>query len=256
MRRCSTFLSALVVVWFSSVDFTPLHAAQVLIFAAASLTDALKEAAGTYEKMTGDKIVFNFGASGTLERQIEDGAPADIFFSADESIMNSLERRELIRKDTRKSRLANCLVIITPKDSTIKINSPAELTDSRVKRIALGDPKVVPAGMYSKTYLKKQDLWNAVEPKMVLCENVREALNMVNSEDVDAGMVFKTDALINSKRVKINFEIPCQDTPEVSYPAAICRDSKQVEAATKFLQYLDSDEMAKLFERYGFVVLR
>jgi molybdate transport system substrate-binding protein len=231
------------------------RAAQITVFAAASLTDVLKAGAEPYEKQSGDKIVFNFGASSQLARQIEEGAPADIFFSADEPKMNQLDKQNLILKETRKSRLSNALVIVVPADSDLKIASAADFRNNKIKRIALADPKVVPAGIYSKTYLKKVDVWSDVEFKIVPTDNVRAALAAVESGDVEAGMVFKTDAGI-SKKVKVACEIPVQDTPEISYPMAVVRESKQVEAAKKFLQYLESDEMAKIFEKYGFIVLK
>ena len=132
----------------------PIHAATITVFAAASLTDALKEIAPAYEKQTGDKIVFNFGASSLLARQIEEGAPADVFFSADEEKMDALEKKGLILSATRKSRLSNTLVVVVAPDSTLKITSAADLASPLVKRIALADPKAVPAAVYSKAYLK------------------------------------------------------------------------------------------------------
>lgn len=232
-----------------------LHAAEVTVFAAASLTDALKAIAAPYEKQSGDKIAFNFGASSLLERQIEEGAPADIFFSADEAKMDALERQGLILKETRKSRLSNSLVIVTAADSGIKINSPADLADPKIRRIALADPQAVPAGVYAKAYLKKQNLWNAVEPKIVPTDNVRAALAAVESGNIEAGIVFKTDAAI-SKKVKVAYEIPAKDGPEISYPMAVTTNSKSVESAKRFLDYLNSDDAAKIFTNYGFIVLK
>src|SRR6059036_1497290 len=122
--------------------------ASINVFAAASLTDSLKEIAVAYEKQTGEKVVFNFGASSFLARQIEEGAPADIFFSADEARMNGLEKKGLIAKETRKSRLSNSLVIVVSADSSFTIQSAGDLAEPKVKRIALADPKTVPAGIY------------------------------------------------------------------------------------------------------------
>ena len=231
-----------------------LPAAELTVFAAASLTDALKAAAVTYEKQSDDKVVFNFGASSLLERQIEEGAPADIFFSADEAKMDQLEKKNLVLKGTRKSRLSNSLVIITAADSDIKIKSAADLASATIRRIALADPKAVPAGIYSKAYLEKENLWSAVEPKIVPTDNVRAALAAVESGNIEAGMVFKTDAAI-SKKVKVAFEVPAKDSPKISYPVAVIKDSKQVESAKKFVEYLGSEDAAKTFEKYGFIVL-
>ena len=232
-----------------------LRATEVTVFAAASLTDVLKVAATAYEKQTGDKIAFNFGASSLLERQIEEGAPADIFFSADEARMDALDKRGLILKETRESRLSNSLVIVTAADSGIKINSPSELADARIRRIALADPKAVPAGVYAKAYLEKQNLWSAVEPKIVPTDNVRAALAAVESGNIEAGIVFKTDAAI-SKKVKVAYEVPAKDGPKISYPMAVTANSKSVELAKRFLDYLNSDDAAKIFTNYGFIVLK
>ncbi len=238
-----------------SLGQTALHAADITVFAAASLTDALKEAAVSYEKQSQDHVAFNFGASSLLERQIEEGAPADVFFSADEPKMDALASKDLILKETRKSRLSNSLVIVTSADSNVQITSPADLTSDKVKRIALADPKAVPAGVYSKAFLEKENLWANVEPKVVPVDNVRAALAAVESGNIEVGMVFKTDASI-SKKVKVAYEIPSGTGPKISYPMAVLKNAKQVESAKKFVDYLSSDDAAKIFEKYGFIVLQ
>lgn len=233
----------------------PLHAAELNVFAAASLTDALKEIGTNYEKQSADKVAFNFGASSLLARQIEEGAPADVFFSADEAKMDQLDKKDLVLKETRKSRLSNSLVIVTAADSDLKINSPADLADPKINRIALADPKAVPAGVYSKAWLEKENLWPAVEPKVVPTDNVRAALAAVESGNIEAGMVFKTDAAI-SKKVKVAYEVPLKDSPKISYPVAVMKNSRSIESAKKFVEYLDSNDAAKIFEKYGFIVLK
>jgi molybdate transport system substrate-binding protein len=230
-----------------------LHAVEINVFAAASLTDSLKEIAATYEKVSGDKIVFNFGASSTLARQIEEGAPADVFFSADEAKMDSLEKNDRIVNETRKSRLSNSLVVVVPLDSPLVIQSASDLTNAIVQRVALADPKAVPAGIYAKSWLEKIQFWSAVEPKVVPTENVRAALAAVESGNVEVGIVYKTDAGI-SKNVKIAYEVPAKDTPGISYPMALIKDAKHPAAAKKFLQYLDSADATKVFERFGFII--
>jgi molybdate transport system substrate-binding protein len=229
-----------------------LHAAEVTVFAAASLTDSLKQIAADYEKTSGDKIVFNFAASGTLARQIEAGAPADIIFSADETRADALEKKGLLVSKTRKSLLGNTLVIILALDAA-PIHSVAELTNAAVQHLALGDAKVVPAGTYAKIYLEKMQLWPAVEAKVVPCESVRAVLAAVESGNVDAGIVYKTDAAI-SKKVKVAFEVPAADGPEISYPLALVKDAPQPAAAKKFIAYLDSNAAAAVFRQFGFLV--
>jgi molybdate transport system substrate-binding protein len=228
-------------------------AAQVTVFAAASLTDSLQEIAGAYEKVSGDKIVFNFAASGVLARQIEEGAPADLFFSADEARADALETNGFLVKATRTNLLANSLVIVTAADSAA-VRSPGDLTNAAVQRVALGDPKTVPAGTYAKAYLEKSGLWAGIEAKVVPCENVRAVLAAVESGNVDAGLVYKTDAAI-SKKVRVIFEVPSGKVPEIIYPAALVKDAPQSEAAKKFLSYLASREAGAVFARHGFVVL-
>ena len=231
------------------------QAAELNVFAAASLTDALKEIGANYEKQTADKVLFNFGASSLLARQIEEGAPADVFFSADEARMDQLDKKDLVLKGTRKSRLSNSLVVVTAADSQIKITSPADLADAKIRRIALADPKAVPAGVYSKAWLEKEQLWSTVEAKIVPTDNVRAALAAVESGNIEVGMVFKTDAAI-SKKVRIAYEVPIKDSPKISYPMAVMKNSKSVESAKKFVEYLDSNDAAKIFEKYGFIVLK
>lgn len=230
-----------------------LRAAEVTVFAAASLTDALKEMATKYEKQSGDKLVFNLGASSTLARQIEAGAPADIFFSADEAKMDALEKKGLINTATRKSRLGNTLVVVVPSDSALKIDSAHALTNAAVQKIALADPKAVPAGIYTKQWLEKFQLWPTIEPKVVPLENVRSALAAVESGNVEASVVYKTDAGI-SKKVKVAYEVPAKDAPDISYPLALVKESKQSETAKKFLNYLDSKDAGDIFKKFGFIL--
>jgi len=232
---------------------TTATAADVNVFAAASLTDCLKEIASAYEKQTGDKVIFNFGASSFLARQIEEGAPADIFFSADEARMDGLEKKGLIVKETRKSRLSNSLVIVVASESKLVIRSVSDLARASVTRLALADPKTVPAGIYAKEYLEKAKLWPAVQPKIIPTDNVRAALAAVESGNVEAGIVYKTDAGI-SKKVKIAHEIPNAEGPAISYPMAVTKESKHPDAAKRFLKHLDSEEAGRIFERFGFIV--
>lgn len=245
---------SLLLAWILLSGLAPsFRAADINVFAAASLTDSLKKIAVAYEKQSEDKIVFNFGASSTLARQIEEGAPADVFFSADEARMDGLERNGRIVNGTRKSRLSNLLVIVVAADSDVVIHSATNLASAEIKRVAVADPKAVPAGVYAKAYLTKLNLWAVVEPKVIPTENVRAALAAVESGNVEAGIVYKTDAAI-SKKVKIAWEIPRAEGPDISYPVALVKESKQLEAAKKFLQYLDSSDATKVFEAFGFII--
>lgn len=226
-----------------------------MVFAASSLTDALKVIAADYEKQSGDRIQFNLGASSTLARQIEVGAPADIFFSADEAKMDRLEKKGLIVKESRKRRLSNTLVIIVASENGAAIAQPKDLADAKIKRVALGDPKTVPIGVYAKEYLQKQGLWAAVESKVVATENVRAALAAVAAGNADASIVYRTDAAI-SKQIKVVYEVPRATGPKISYPIALVREARQPAAARKFLQHLASAAATKIFERFGFLVVK
>jgi molybdate transport system substrate-binding protein len=230
-----------------------LRASEVLVFAAASLTEALTEIAANYQKGSGDKILLNLGASSTLARQIEEGASADIFFSADEAKMDALEKKGLIVAETRTNRLSNSLVIVVSREGGPTINGPKDLATDKVGRIALADPKMVPAGVYAKEYLEKQNVWAAVNGKVIPTENVRGALAAVESGNVEAGIVYKTDAAI-SKKVKVAYEVPAQESPKIRYPVAALKDSKNLESAKRFLAYIASDAALRVFERYGFVI--
>jgi molybdate transport system substrate-binding protein len=228
------------------------RAADVTVFAAASLTDSLKQIAANYEKTSGDKIIFNFAASGTLARQVEASAPADIFFSADESRADALEKKGMLVSGTRQSLLGNLLVLVTPADAD-GIHAPVDLTNASVQHLALGDVKNVPCGTYAKAYLEKMRLWPAVEGKVVPCENVRAVLAAVESGNVDAGFVYRTDAAI-SKKVKVAFEVPAADAPAISYPLALLKDAPQPEAARHFIDYLNSGSARATFKQFGFIV--
>jgi molybdate transport system substrate-binding protein len=244
---------ALLVLFLGLAAAVPAAAAEVDVFAAASLTDALKEIATAYEKATGDKLVFNFGASSTLARQIQEGAPADVFFSADEAKMDGLEKGGLLAKGTRRSLLSNALVVVVPLDSSLKINSPEDLAAAKVKALALAETQSVPAGIYAKEWLQAQKLWSRVSSKVIPTENVRAALAAVESGNADAGIVYKTDAGI-SKKVKIAYEVPAASGPKISYPLAVIAESKHQEAARKLLAYLESPPALEAFRRYGFLV--
>jgi molybdate transport system substrate-binding protein len=226
-------------------------AAEVTVFAAASLTDALKEIAGLYEKETGDKIALNLGASSTLARQLEEMAPADVFFSADDAQMDRLEKKGLMVSGTRKSLLSNSLVVVVAATDGAAVKGPADL--AKLRRIALGDPKAVPIGVYARAYLLKINLWGAIEPNLVLTEDVRAALAAVAAGNADASIVYKTDAAI-SRAVKVAFEIPREEGPRISYPAAVIKGSRKPAEARRFLAFLSSAGATIIFQKQGFIV--
>jgi len=231
-----------------------LRAGTVTVFAATSLTESLREIATAYELRTGDRIVFNFAASGTLVRQLEEGAPADIFFSADEARMNDAGNKGLLVMSSRRSLLSNLLVVVAASDSTLALAGPKDLAAPGVKRVALGDPATVPAGTYAKACLTKLELWGVVGKKIVPCESVRAVLAAVESGNVEAGIVYQTDAAI-SKKVKVAFAVAAADGPAIRYPAALLKEAPHPAAAGKFLEHLAGREAGKVFTRYGFMLL-
>jgi molybdate transport system substrate-binding protein len=227
--------------------------AEMTVHAAASLSDAMNEIGRAYESETGDKIQFNFGASSLLERQIEGGAPGDLFLSADDAKMDALERNGLLAAGTRRSLLSNSLAIVVGRDVQLAPKSAADLTQSAYKKLALAEPHSVPSGIYAREYLAKLKLWDALENKIVPTENVRAALAAVESGNVEAGFVYKTDALI-SKKVKIAVEIPAADGPKISYPVAVLKSSPDPARARKFEEYLAGLGARAVFEKFGFTV--
>lgn len=226
-------------------------AAELTVFAAASLSDALREIGSVYEKTSGNKIRFNFAASSLLARQIKEGAPADVFFSADELKMDDLSRAGLIADDTRRAFLSNQLVIVVHRENGPAIFSPEDLASRAIRRIALAEPNTVPAGIYASAYLEQRGLLKSVRGKILPSENVRACLAAVEAGNADVGFVYKTDALI-SKRVKIAFEVPAHEGPRISYPLAVLKDTRHADAARRFASYLASPDARGAFEKYGF----
>jgi molybdate transport system substrate-binding protein len=165
--------------------------------------------------------------------------------------MDGLEKKGLLLSGTRQKLLGNTLVIVIANDSRLAISSAGDLR--KAKRLALAEPKTVPAGIYAKEFLTKKGLWSELEPKVVPVDNVRAALAAVESGNVEAGIVYKTDAAI-SKKVKIAYEVPAQDSPDISYPVAVIKESRDAAAAKRFVEHLASEKATKVFESFGFVV--
>ena len=232
---------------------TTLRAANINVFAAASLTESLKEIASAYEKQSGDKVVFNFGASSMLARQIEAGAPADIFFSADEAKMDGLARHGHVLAETRRSPLSNSLVFVVAAGSSIRIAGARDLLNASIRVVALAEPQSVPAGIYAKEYLRSVGVWSDVIDKVVPTENVRAAMAAVEAGNADAAIVYKTDAAISSQ-VKVALEIAPAEGPKISYPVAVLTHAPQLDAARRFVDYLTSAPALDVFRSHGFVV--
>lgn len=230
----------------------PVSAADLRISAAASLSETMTEISALHEKFHGGKPILNFGGSNALARQIKEGAPCDLFFSADEATLQQLLAGDLLHANSVANLLGNSLVVITPANSPLKVQSATEL--AMVKRVALGDPAAVPAGVYARKWLESQNTWKAIEPKIVATENVRGALAAVASGNVDAGVVYKTDAM-TSKEVTVAYEVPADQAPPIIYPIAATKSSKDPGKAIRFIAFLRTEEAAAIFRKHGFVPL-
>ena len=227
---------------------------EVYIVAAASMTDAVKEIGANYEKQHPDvKLMYNFGSSGALQSQIEQGAPADVFISAAQKQMNALEEENLIDKATRKDLLENKVVLIVPKNSTLVLDDFAAAATDKVSKIALGEPKSVPVGQYSEEIFTNLNVWADIKAKAVYASDVRQVLSWVETGEVDCGVVYATDAAISNK-VKVLLEAPAGTHKPVVYPAAMVSSSKNPEIAKDFLAYLSQDEQKAILAKYGFDV--
>jgi len=225
------------------------QAEELFVSAAASLTDVMKDLGARFEKQSHLKVILNFGASSMLARQIEESAPADVFISADEAQMDRVAR--LIAPETRRDLLTNTLVVIVSKNSSLHLIKLDDLTKPEVTRIALADPKAVPAGIYAREVLTKAKLWENAEAKIVPVENVRAALAVVEAGNADAGFVYLTDAMTSNK-VQIAFAMPKELAPKIVYPMALVANSAHPELARRFLTFLETDETAEVFRRFGF----
>jgi len=230
--------------------------AELLVSAAASLKDALVEVNDLYHQQhPGVFVSLNLGGSGTLETQIEQGAPADVFISAAPEEMNALASKGLLRAGTRTVLLTNRLVLIVPKGSRGigNIKSFHDLTRADVGTVALGNPRSVPAGVYAQQVLTALGIYDAVRRKAVLASDVRQVLAYVETGSADAGIVYATDAKI-SPRVRIAAEAPADLAPHIVYPAAVLKSSVHVADAENYLRFLQSDAARAIFIRYGFGV--
>jgi molybdate transport system substrate-binding protein len=226
----------------------------VRIFAAASLTEALLETIEVFHSKPGHgsgiRVIPQFGASSDLARQILAGAPAHLFFSADEKQMERLVAEKAIERASRTDLLSNHLVIVVPREGSSAVSSPEDL--EQVSRIAFADPQAVPAGVYARQYLEARGLWERLKTRVVPTLDVRAALAAVAAGNVEAAFVYSTDAKIEP-RVRVAFEVPAGEGPRIRYPLGLVSGSD--EGARAFFRFLQSSEAAAVFTRYGFAVI-
>lgn len=222
------------------------------VSAASSLTDAITEINTLYAAQNpSTDILINFASSGTLQQQIENGAPCDVFLSAATTQMDILQNKGLLLDETRRNFVSNSVVLIVPQDSTLGLSGFQDLTGTNVHKIAIGDPASVPAGKYARQVFESLGLYSALQTKLVLASNVRQVLAYVETGDVEAGIVYATDTLI-SDRVKIVASAPPEINAEIVYPAAVIKASIQPQSAREYLDFLASDAAKNILIRYGF----
>lgn len=226
-------------------------AQQLTVSAAASLSDAFKEIGAKFEAARpGATVRFNFAASGVLLQQIAQGAPADVFASADHDTMNRGAEQKLIATNTRRDFAANSLVLITPAQGGPAVGALADLGKADVRRIAVGKIASVPVGRYTQQALESVQLWTALAPKFVFADNARQVLDYVSRGEVEAGFVYRTDAELAKGRVMIALTVGGH--APVTYPAAVVADSRQAALAKDFVNFLSSVEAQSILAKYGF----
>ncbi|MDC0760030.1 molybdate ABC transporter substrate-binding protein [Brevibacillus sp. AG] len=225
---------------------------ELMISAAASLTDALNELKTQYEtEHPGTTLTFNFGGSGKLATQITQGAPSDVFLSASKKDMDGLEEQQLIAKDTRQDFTKNSLVLIAGNTSAVAVSSFEELSNATIKHIAVGEPETVPAGRYAKETLDTLKMWDSLSSQMVFGSDVRQVLTFVESGNAEVGIVYSSDAAA-SKNVKVLATAKPEWHKPIVYPGAVVSASKNPDAAKAFLAYLTSDKGKAILQKYGF----
>lgn len=219
----------------------------ISIMAAASLTDALEELKSTYEEQNNIELMINYGSSGQLRQQISQGAPADVFLSADTADMELLEKDEIVSSST--DLLQNQLTLVASPAAADNLHSWEDITREHLQGVSIGEPDTVPAGRYAKQSLEALDLWEDVEANLIYGSDVRQVLTYVETGNVDAGIVYQTDAL-TSEQIEIIGNAPEASHDPVTYPIGLIHEAD--EEAQDFYQWLQEDESLDVFESYGF----
>ena len=226
---------------------------EITVSAAISLKNAFEEIGNLFESQNKwVKVVFNFGASGDLVRQIEGGAPVDVFASAAQKDMDQIDTKGLIDVATRANFVKNTVVLIQSAASTLEINGFEDLLKPEIKMISIGNPQTVPAGKYAQEVFTHFKVWEGISKKLVLAENVRQVLDYVTKNEVDAGVVYATDAAVQAGKIKIVATAPTGSHKPVVYPVAMVKSSKNEVTAKAFITMLKADSGMKILKKYGF----
>jgi molybdate transport system substrate-binding protein len=227
-------------------------AGKILILAAASTTEAIDEIRAEFQRLHPQVTIrTSYGASSTLAQQIDAGADADLFLSASSEWADSLRKKGLV--DRQRDQLSNQLVVVVPLDSKLKIEKPADLAASGVRRLALADPRSVPAGVYAREALERLDLWKTMSVRVAGATDVRQALQFVETGAAEVGIVYATDAAA-SKQVRIALRLEPNPTKPIRYPLVLLKDGASKAAAVKFYDFLGSPAAAAIFRRHGFLL--
>ncbi len=227
------------------------NAADLIVSAAASLTNAFTEIGKAFEQAhPGTKVALNFAGSGQLLQQIARGAPVDVFASADQETMRRAEQKKLVLSGSRRDFARNALVLIAPADSSLDIRRLSDLRMSRIERIAISNPASVPAGHYSQLALQAAELWEVLAPKIINTQHVRQSLDYVARGEVDAGFVYATDARVIPGKVRVLMEVAT--TEPIAYPIAVVSDTRRADTARRFVEFVDSPRGREILQRYGF----
>jgi len=258
MKKNSLIALLLFVMVLQSAQFSFAGPAkEITVSAAISLKDAFVEMGKIFkERHPGVKLVFNFAASGDLARQIEAGAPVDLFASAAQKDMDDLDRKGLLVANSRTNFASNKVVLVKPARSRIPLNSFQDLQKNEIKRMVIGNPKTVPAGRYAEEVLRYFSLWNVIKEKLIFAEHVRQGLDYVARNEVDAAIVYSTDAFIRDKQVKIVAVAPDGSHQPIIYPIALVKGTKNENLAKSFISLILSEEGKKVLQKFGFGILK
>lgn len=251
------FVSAVLLFIIATISADSCFAAQksqeILVSTAISLKDAFKDIGKIFENQTGIVVRLNLGASGLLQKQIEAGAPADVFASAGQKQMDELQTLGLIISETRCDFAGNSLVLAVPTRANVSLHAFAELARSDITRVAIGNPKTVPAGQYAQEVLKNLHIWNNLESRLVLAENVRQVLDYVEREEVDAGIVFASDMAIARGKAIIAADAPKESHSPILYPIAVVQETGNRNIAQRFIDLTMSSAGQEVLKKYGFL---
>jgi molybdate transport system substrate-binding protein len=226
---------------------------EILVSAAISLKNAFEEIGSLYKKKTGIRVRFNMGASGLLQKQIETGAPVDVFASASDKQMDALQSQALILSETRRPLARNTLVLITPSDSKLGIHSFTDLSRPGITKLAIGNPKTVHAGQYAEEALRYLKIWDTLQSRIVYGENVRQVMDYVIRGEVDAGLVYASDTSIAPGKISVAARAPKESISAIVYPIAVVKGSGNLQASRHFIDLTLSSAGQAILKKYGFL---